>query len=198
MGAVDGVERVLAGFAYEGAARSLVGRASASAGMWGALVEGMARVVYRRGLLGSLVTWVPGRRKDILDRGFDHAALLARGVSKKLGPSSEAFSYVPVEHLTRRTSAEPSASRTWRGSPLPARLRKGGLDRRSGTTGATAGACARALLIAGASSVEVLTAAGPNHPSWVQGATEAVLEVIRSVLGMIAYAILSSLPHRLV
>ena len=161
VGTVDGVERVLAGFAYEGAARSLVLglKLRHRRGCGGPLVEGMARVVYRRGLLGSLVTWVPGRRKDILDRGFDHAALLARGVSKKLGLSTRSLLV-----RTGRTSDQTDLGRAERFSNLEGAIRSRPVSGRVVliddlvTTGATAGACARALLIAGASSVEVLTA----------------------------------------
>jgi len=123
------------------------------------LAEGMARVVQREGLGGSLVTWVPGQRQDVLDRGFDHAAVLARGVAARLG--------LPRRSLLVRTGFredQAALGRSERFSNLEGAFRARPV---SGavvlvddlvTTGATAGACARALLGAGATSVEVLAA----------------------------------------
>ena len=160
-GTVDGVERVLAGFAYEGVARGLVLglKLRHRRGCGAPLVAGMARVVYRRGLLGSLVTWVPGRRRDILDRGFDHAALLARGVSRELGLRRRGLLV-----RTGRSADQTDLGRAERFSNLEGAFRARPVRGRVVlvddlvTTGATAGACARALLEAGATSVEVLAA----------------------------------------
>ena len=158
---VDGVARVVAGFAYEGAARSLVLglklRRRRSYGV--ALAGGMARAVHRSGLLGSIVTWVPGRRKDVLDRGFDHAAVLARNVSLQLGLRRRNLLI-----RTRAPSDQTDLGRSERFANLEGAFRSRPMSGRVVlvddlvTTGATAGACARALLEGGASSVEVLAA----------------------------------------
>ena len=125
----------------------------------GVLAEGMARVVQREGLDGSLVTWVPGRRRDILDRGFDHAAVLARGVASRLG--------LPRRSLLVRTGFredQAALGRAERFSNLEGAFQARPVSEAVVlvddlvTTGATAGACTRALLGAGATSVEVLTA----------------------------------------
>jgi predicted amidophosphoribosyltransferase len=157
----DCVSRVLASFGYEGVARGLVLglKLRGRRGHGAALAAGMVRVVHREGLRGSLVTWVPGRRKDVLDRGFDHAAVLARSVASGLG--------LPRRRLLVRTGTredQAGLGRAERFSNLEGAFRARPV---SGvvvlvddlvTTGATAGACARALLDAGASSVEVLAA----------------------------------------
>ena len=160
-GTVSGVERVVAAFAYEGIARSLVlglklrGRRACGS----ALAEGMVRAAHREGLIGSVVTWVPGRRRDVLDRGFDHGAVLAHGVARGLG--------LPRRRLLVRRGAREDQSalgRADRFSNLEGAFRARPLARPVVlvddlvTTGATAGACAAALLEAGAPSVEVLAA----------------------------------------
>jgi predicted amidophosphoribosyltransferase len=171
-GSVEGVDRVIAGFAYEGVARSLVLglKLRHRRGHGAALAEGMARAVRRRGILGSVITWVPGRRWDVLDRGFDHAAVLARGVAVRLG--------LPRRGLLLRSghrSDQAALGRAERFSNLEGAFRSRPV---SGavilvddlvTTGATAGACARALLEAGATSVEVLAACRAGPPRVATG-----------------------------
>jgi predicted amidophosphoribosyltransferase len=119
----------------------------------------MARAVHRSGLLGSIVTWVPGRRRDVLDRGFDHAAVLARAVSLQLGLHRRNLLV-----RTRAPSDQTDLGRAERFANLEGAFRSRPVSGRVVlvddlvTTGATAGACARALLDGGASSVEVLAA----------------------------------------
>ena len=96
--AVAGAATVLAAWEYEGAARSLVLdlKLRGLKGAAGPLVGAMVMEVRAAGLLGSVVTWVPGRRRDIRRRGFDHAAELAAGLAWALG-------FPLVGALARRT-----------------------------------------------------------------------------------------------
>lgn len=155
---------MICGWPYEGAARSLVldlkVRAVRSASL--PLVEAMSTAVLRSGLRGSVVTWVPGRPKEERRRGFDHAHVLAQGLARRLG--------LPVQRLLDRTGS----NRDQVGLSARERLEnlngafKGRSLRVPGkavvlvddvlTTGATASACAGALLAAGASQVEVVVA----------------------------------------
>ena len=152
---------MVAAFAYEGAARGLVLglKLRRRREYGGALAEGLARAVHREGLLGSVVTWVPGRRRDVLDRGFDHAAVLARGVARRLGLTTRGLLI-----RTRAPSDQTTLGRAERFSNLEGAFRSGPVSGRVVlvddlvTTGATAGTCARALLAGGAASVEVLAA----------------------------------------
>ena len=157
---------MLCGFAYEGAARSLVlglklrRRRSFAA----PLAEGVARVVQRCGLGGSLITWVPGRHRDVMERGFDHSAVLARAVAVRLG-----LGYQRLLLRTGPRSDQTGLSRDERFANLEGAFASRPVPRPVVlvddlvTTGATAGACARALLAAGAPSVEVLAACRADH-----------------------------------
>lgn len=159
---IEGADRALAAFAYEGAARSLVlglkvGRQRSRARP---LATGLAETVWREGLLADVLTWVPGRAWDVVDRGFDHAHLLAAGLSRKTG--------LRAVRLLRRTDARPDQHSLSRDARL---ANSAGAFSASGceglrvavvddlvTTGATAGACCSALRAAGAASVEVVAA----------------------------------------
>jgi predicted amidophosphoribosyltransferase len=159
---VPGVDRAAAAWAYEGTARSLIlglklrGRRAYA----GPLVAGLVAVVRAEGVNGSLITWVPGRPRDTRRRGFDHAAVLARGLSASLG--------LPVRPLLQRTAGvRPDQTRLSRAERLAnldgafvARACKGPMILVDDlvTTGATAAACASALRIAGASGVELVVA----------------------------------------
>lgn len=157
--AIGGVTRTLAPWPYEGAARALVlqlklrGRRPAAA----PLVEAMCHEVTLRGLSAQAVTWVPGPAAETRRRGFDHAEILARGVAHRLGLR-------PLRLLCRTGPRRDQAG-------LGARERRENLagafaSRRFArpvvlvddlvTTGATAEACASALLAAGVPQVEVL------------------------------------------
>jgi len=128
----------------------------------GALAEAMVRVWEVESIqTADLVTWVPLSRDRLAARGYDQARSLARAVAPALGLSSAA--------LLRRTG------------DLGPQARRGGHARREAmrgmfeasarppqhvllvddvlTTGATAGACAEALIAAGARDVCLLTAA---------------------------------------
>lgn len=158
---VPGAERVVAAFAYEGAARSLVlnlklrgDRAAA-----GPLVDGLARAVAASGLCASVLTWVPGRAPENRRRGLDHAAILAAGLGRALG--------LPAVPLLGRAAARPDqaslgAAERWANlqGAFTARACSGpvALVDDLVTTGATGAACAGVLRAAGASSVELLTA----------------------------------------
>lgn len=158
---VPGVERVLAPWEYDGAARALIlalklrGSRAAAAPLAAAMAENLGR----RGSAAAAITWVPGRRRDIRRRGFDHAELLARQVSARSG--------VPRLPLLVRTRDNPDQTSLTR-SARAQNLRNTFVARRCFgtvlvvddlvTTGATATACARALRVAGATRVDFLAA----------------------------------------
>jgi predicted amidophosphoribosyltransferase len=158
---VPGAERVLAAWAYEGGARTLVlelklegARVAATA-----LVDAMRDAVARSGIAAEVVTWVPGRASDIRRRGFDHAEVLARGLAAAVG--------LPAVQLLHRAAAardQASLSRRERRRNLVGVFRSRECDRHVLlvddllTTGATAGACVSALRAGGARSVEVVVA----------------------------------------
>jgi predicted amidophosphoribosyltransferase len=155
------VHAVVAAWEYDDAARALVlalkleGRRDAAS----PLVQAIAAAVARCGLLGDVVTWVPGRPPDIRARGFDHAELLARLVAPRVGLRARPL-------LFRRRSPPDQAG-------LSAVQRRRNLVDAFGarpctgrvivvddliTTGATGRACAAALRAAGAELVELLSA----------------------------------------
>lgn len=110
----------------------------------------------------EVVTWVPLSRRRRAERGFDQAEALARVVGRRLG--------VPVRRLLARARDDPlTQARRDRAGRLEAM--RGRFTARTGvrgrvllvddvlTTGATASACAAALLEGGAARIGVLTAA---------------------------------------
>jgi competence protein ComFC len=138
-----------------------------------ALAEAMAGTWSQAGWAADAVAWVPLSRERLAVRGYDQSRALARAVSPRIG--------VRAEGLLRRV-----------GDPGP-QARRGGAARREAmrgvfapagsvsgrvllvddvlTTGATAAACAEALMAGGASQVGLLTAAravssarGPGRP----------------------------------
>ncbi len=161
-GSVPFVDVVVARWAYENAIRTLILELKLSASRTCAepLASGLVAEARRRGLAGSVITWVPARRSDIRQRGFDHAELLARASARSLGLPCRRF-------LAKRASTPDQTS-------LSAEQRRVSLvgsfaARRSServilvddlvTTGATASECARVLRAAGAIGVELLAAA---------------------------------------
>jgi len=158
---VPGVDQVLVGFPYQGAARSLVldlklrGDRGAALPLTEALIRGVAAV----GLTAEVVTWIPGRTHENRRRGLDHAGILAAQVGRGLG--------LPIRPLLNHTSERPDqaslhAAERWANlegafvaRDCPERV---ALVDDLVTTGATAAAGARALRDAGAVRVEVLAA----------------------------------------
>jgi predicted amidophosphoribosyltransferase len=158
-----GIRRVVAPWAYAGAARALVlalklrGERPAAEPLVAAMRDAVARV----GVAGGTITWVPGRRADIRTRGFDHAEVLARGVAAALGLTAEGLLErvgTPADQTTL-PAAERRRNLLGAFSATP-----GGKEAiHSGvilvddlvTTGATAASCAAAL----GASIEVVAAA---------------------------------------
>jgi ComF family protein len=159
---VDGASRALAAFEYGGAARKLVLdlklrhlRPAAPP-----LGEGIVRRVWQRGLRADVLTWVPGRRKDNLERGFDHARSIASHVSRGLGIPLVKLLDRDAESLDQaglgRAERADNLRSAFRARPVNG-MRVALVDDLI-TTGATAAACTQALMGAGARSVEVITA----------------------------------------
>lgn len=163
-------------FLFGGPVRAAVHRLKFSG--WRAVAEALAAAMVTvppPGVRPEVVAWVPLSHRRLAERGFDQAAALARIVGRRLG--------LPVEGLLLRTSdTSPQA-------------RRGGAERRAAmagafrvsrrpvpatvllvddvlTTGATAAACAHALLEGGGHSVHLLTAAravsGPLPPRYTR------------------------------
>jgi ComF family protein len=161
VGPISGVDRAVAGLEYEGPGRALVLALKLSARREAAepLVEALWKAVVRHGVRGTVLTSVPARRVDVRRRGFDHAELLARGLSRRMG--------LPARRLLVRTGAaldQASLTAAERHTNLaeafsarPASGRVVLVDDLV-TTGATATACAEALRAAGATGVELLAA----------------------------------------
>jgi predicted amidophosphoribosyltransferase len=127
-------------------------------------VTQLAAQVRREGLTASVLTWVPGRRRDIRRRGFDHARELARRLAGELGIEA-----LPLlgRRLDRPDQAGLSAKDrrsnllgSFLSRPSPERV---ALVDDLITTGATATACALALKGAGATRVELLAACSADR-----------------------------------
>lgn len=127
-----------------------------------ALGRAAAEVWVAVGERPDVVTWVPLSRRRRAERGFDQAEALARVVSRGLG--------VPVRPLLARSGGDAltQARRDRAGRLAAMRGRFAAREAVAGsvllvddvlTTGATASACAYALLRAGADRVDVLTVA---------------------------------------
>lgn len=165
-----GVDAWAAAFAYEGVVRELVARLkyrnARSALPWlaGAAADAALRklgggsdAVRRGAAFGDVVTWVPTTALRRRDRGFDHGALLARAVARRLG--------LPARHLVVRLDGSPqtgrAASERRAGPRCVARRPVDGLRAvlvdDVATTGATLSAAARALRGAGAAQVVAVT-----------------------------------------
>ena len=157
------VARVLAPWAYEGAARDLIlalklrGRRAAA----GPLVRGMVAEARAAGVVAEAVCWVPGRKRDGRTRGFDHAEILARGVAAGLGlPAAPALvrarDAIDQTRLgagdRRRNLAGAFAARPIRGVGSVV------LVDDLVTTGTTASECGRALRSVRISQIDVICA----------------------------------------
>jgi ComF family protein len=154
------IARARAAFLYDGPARAAVHRLKFSG--WRPVAEALGVAMAEVFDLGAdTVTWVPLSRRRKAARGFDQARALARVVGGRLR--------VPVAPLLRRVRDPGPQAR--RGGDERRRAMRGafaGRERCSGrvllvddvlTTGATAAACAEALVDAGAAEVVLLTAA---------------------------------------
>jgi predicted amidophosphoribosyltransferase len=107
-----------------------------------------------------MITWVPGRRSDIHNRGFDHAEVLARGLGAEIG--------LPARPILSRIASAPDQSGlsaaerlvnlrgVFQATLCPERVL---LVDDVTTTGATLLACAAALKEAGALTIEALVVA---------------------------------------
>ena len=151
----------MAAFAYEGTARRLVLglKVRGLQACAGPLVEGMISAARREGLVGEVVTWVPGRRRDVRDRGFDHALVLAVGVADRLGMRA-----LPLLTHRGRPRDQTGLTAEERWANLTAAFVARPIARAVVlvddlvTTGATAHWAARALRAGGAPGVELLAA----------------------------------------
>lgn len=147
-----------AAWRYEGTARDLVlalklrGVRAAAEPLAGAIVRAL---VHRP----ATVTWVPGRGRDIRQRGFDHAELIARAVARRIGAISlplitrvaEPPDQTTLSAAQRRRNLEGAFTSTT--SP-PESLIVDDLI----TTGATMRVCARSLRRAGARRIYAVAA----------------------------------------
>jgi predicted amidophosphoribosyltransferase len=158
-------------FAYEGPVRELVARYKYAnrRASHGWLVEQVVAAARRElqtpGGRLDVVTWIPTTTARRRERGFDHGALLAVGVGRRLG--------VPVRSLLERRDDRPQTGRSrgsrLHGPRLVARALDGGrvlVVDDVATTGASLVAAAGALRAAGAEWVAALTVARTprRHP----------------------------------
>ncbi|HEX2028378.1 MAG TPA: phosphoribosyltransferase family protein [Nitriliruptorales bacterium] len=77
------VARTVVALRYEGvvAAAVVAGKVRGARTVWRPLGELLGAAVLAARLEVEVVTWVPADRARLLERGFDHAALLAEGVA---------------------------------------------------------------------------------------------------------------------
>ncbi len=156
--AIPGVDRIHIPWAYAGAARDLVLALKLRAARPAAevMARAVAEVIQASGTVAEVITWVPGRSRDIRVRGFDHAETIARELGSRVG--------IPVVSLLERARDRPdqttlSGHARW--------LNLDGAFAGAGsagrvlvvddlvTTGATVATCAGVLRRLGASHIEV-------------------------------------------
>lgn len=159
--AIAGVDAAFAPWEYDGVARALLLglKLRAKRPYAEPLARAMVGELHRCGSRGTLLTWVPGRRRDIARRGFDHAELLARSVGRATGlPRAPVL--IRTQDTRDQTTLGAAARRHNLIGAFAARSCSGTMLLVDDliTTGATAAACARALRRAGAKRVEVLAA----------------------------------------
>jgi predicted amidophosphoribosyltransferase len=160
-GEPPGIDRILAAWEYDGAARELVLALKLRTVRPAAipLAAAMAALALRNGLRGTELTWVPARRRDVRRRGYDHAEILAREVGRRLGLPARARLHRVADRPDQAALGARERRRNLRGV-FAGRACPGGVVLVDDlvTTGATAAACTAALRAAGASRIEVLVA----------------------------------------
>ena len=157
----EAVDRVLARWAYDGVPRSLVLdlKLRNVRGAAEPLAHGLVDLVRQSGCAAEVLTWVPGRPRENRVRGFDHAELIAREVSRRLG-----LPCVPLLRRRLEVADQTGLSRVERRLNLAGAFGSRPVAGRVAlvddvmTSGATATACAQALKAAGAAGVELLAA----------------------------------------
>ena len=165
-----GVDAWTAPFAYSGVARELVARVkyrnrrSAVPFLAAAVVDEVVASPALDHRRIDVVTWAPTTTQRRRERGFDHAALLARAVAHALG--------LPARSLLVREPGPPQTGRPSRerleGPAMRPRRMAGGarvlVVDDIATTGATIAAAARALRSRGALTVVAATVARTPAP----------------------------------
>jgi predicted amidophosphoribosyltransferase len=151
--------RLVGGFLYEDAARSLVLGLKLRGLRRCALplAEALCHNAWRQGIAGGVVTWVPGTPADVRKRGYDHAEVVGREVAARLGlPATPLLA--PGRPRRDQTALDAAQRRANVKDAFVARPVHGGVVLVDDvmTTGTTICTCARALLRSGASAVEGL------------------------------------------
>jgi len=147
-----GWERLIHLFKFEG--EKAIGR-------WlGTLLARLARDERLDQGVGS-VTYVPMRREELTERGFNQAALLARAVARNLGLRLERTLIKVRPTAPQRTLPARERRENLRGAFMPVRSGRGGIILVDDvcTTSSTVEECSRALRLAGYCTVFVLAVA---------------------------------------
>ena len=151
--------RLVAGFLYEDAPRSLVlglklrGLRSCAE----PLADALCLNAWRQGVRGEVVTWIPGTPQASAGRGYDHAEVVARAVAARLGlPATPLLAQARAK--SDQTELDAAQRRRNLKGAFVARPVHGGVVLVDDvmTTGATICTGADALLHAGAEAVEGL------------------------------------------